>query len=82
MDAPCKIQGSIHVFRLIIDNVSRILGTYHRLQGYFDCFFECRLYFLYSSSTCLRSFGSSVMMASTPFSISIRISSASLMVQY
>ena len=33
MDAPCKIQGSIHVFRLIIDNVSRILGTYQMCTG-------------------------------------------------
>ena len=29
MDAPCKIQRSIHVFRLIHKYVSRILGTYH-----------------------------------------------------
>lgn len=29
MDAPCNIQGSIHVFHLIHKYVSRILGTYH-----------------------------------------------------
>ena len=29
MDATCKIQGSIHVFRLVHKYVSRILGTYH-----------------------------------------------------
>ena len=28
MDATCKIQGSIHVFRLVHKYVSRILGTY------------------------------------------------------
>ena len=30
MDATCKIQGSIHVFRLVHKYVSRILGTYQR----------------------------------------------------
>ena len=29
MDASCKIQRSIHVFRLVYKYVSRILGTYH-----------------------------------------------------
>lgn len=29
MDASCKIQGSIHGFRLVYKYVSRILGTYH-----------------------------------------------------
>ncbi len=29
MDATCKIQDSIHVFRLVHKYVSRILGTYH-----------------------------------------------------
>ena len=31
MDAPCKIQGNIHVLLCLIHkiNVSRILGTYH-----------------------------------------------------
>ncbi len=28
MDASCKIQRSIHVFRLVYKYVSRILGTY------------------------------------------------------
>ena len=28
MDAPCKIQRSIHVFRLVYRYVSRILDTY------------------------------------------------------
>ena len=33
MDAPCKIQGNIHVLLRLIHkiNVSRILGTYHYL---------------------------------------------------
>jgi len=29
MDASCKMQGSIHMFRLVHKYVSRILGTYH-----------------------------------------------------
>ena len=31
MDAPCKVQGNIHVLLCLIHkiNVSRILGTYH-----------------------------------------------------
>ena len=29
MDATCTIQNSIHVFRLVRQYVSRILGTYH-----------------------------------------------------
>lgn len=32
MDATCKIQGSIHVFRLVHKYVSRILGTYQFLS--------------------------------------------------
>lgn len=34
MDASCKIQGSIHVFRLVYKYVSRILGTYHLAGGF------------------------------------------------
>ncbi len=30
MDASCKIQRSIHVFRLVYKYVSRILGTYQK----------------------------------------------------
>ncbi len=33
MDATCAIQDSIHVFSLVRKYVSRILGTYHDLQG-------------------------------------------------
>ena len=40
MDAPCSIQGNIHVFSLII-NVSRNLGTYHTRLAPF-----CVLFFL------------------------------------
>ena len=32
MDASCKIQGSIHVFRLVHKYVSRILGTYQNMR--------------------------------------------------
>ena len=32
MDATCTIQNSIHVFRLVRQYVSRILGTYHSLE--------------------------------------------------
>ena len=35
MDATCKIQGSIHVFRLVHKYVSRILGTYQLFIGLF-----------------------------------------------
>ena len=37
MDATCKIQGSIHVFRLVHKYVSRILGTYHLKPVAFLC---------------------------------------------
>ena len=33
MDASCKIQRSIHVFRLVYKYVSRILGTYQLPHG-------------------------------------------------
>jgi len=35
MDATCAIQDSIHVFNLVHKYVSRILGTYHRMDGSF-----------------------------------------------
>ena len=35
MDASCKIQRSIHDVRLTYKYVSRILGTYHKLDGFF-----------------------------------------------
>lgn len=35
MDASCKIQRSIHDVRLTYKYVSRILGTYQELDGYF-----------------------------------------------
>jgi|GEM_PF-3326903 len=34
MDATCTIQDSIHVFRLVHKYVSRILGTYQRIQAF------------------------------------------------
>ena len=37
MDATCKIQGSIHVFRLVHKYVSRILGTYQNSLTIFIC---------------------------------------------
>ena len=53
-------------------------GIFHfLLQAVLNYYF-----FAYSSNTFLRSFGLSVMMASTPFSINMRISSSSLIVQY
>ena len=38
MDAPCEIQGNIHVLLCLIHkiNVSRILGTYHCKYGLFS----------------------------------------------
>ena len=40
MDAPCKIQGNIHVLLCLIHkiNVSRILGTYHTAMLLLDGF--------------------------------------------
>ena len=40
MDAPCKIQGNIHVLLCLIHkiNVSRILGTYHICCGAYFCY--------------------------------------------
>lgn len=35
MDATCAIQASIHVFSLVRKYVSRILGTYQTLPGFF-----------------------------------------------
>ena len=34
MDASCKIQRSIHVFRLVYKYVSRILGTYQKPERF------------------------------------------------
>ena len=36
MDASSKIQGSIHDVRLTYKYVSRILGTYHGVAGFFS----------------------------------------------
>ena len=37
MDATCTIQDSIHVFSLVHKYVSRILGTYQRIDAFFLC---------------------------------------------
>ena len=38
MDATCAIQDSIHVFSLVRKYVSRILGTYQKMDQFFGIF--------------------------------------------